>query len=384
MSKEDYSPTQSTYPDNVHDKLNNLIDHLQMVVSIGASSDEEEVSCSRDATVGSVETTACDCRDEVHDISCSFDKRDTDLRDDVIQKIVVTIGELDDSRCSTPDNTSPLKFGKHRIRDSIYIGLDGPIETIIQDCDDNGEEETEEEDSSALGVINWNGRQAPMESIEIECNKCGKDDDSVEKSHDDATTILQLQQQLTSKLKSPVLCSRRLMSLHDDVESSSPKAKASLSFSTITVRSYPMIVGNHPNTKYGPPISIGWEYHEYDSLSLNEYEAYRGEKGRKLKDLYLNSGRRRRILQRAGFSLAEMSVAINTAQIDQLLRTESKNDTVENITSYFDDEINAMTKKNLKSNVNCGWKKTVIATRCLGKAASQRYKQITMKKKGHC
>ena len=145
-----------------------------------------------------------------------------------------------------------------------------------------------------------------------------------------------------------------------------------------------MIVGNHPNTKYGPPISIGWEYHEYDSLSLNEYEAYRGEKGRKLKDLYLNSGRRRRILQRAGFSLAEMSVAINTAQIDQLLRNESKNDTVENITSYFDDEINAMTKKNLKSNVNCGWKKTVIVTRCLGKAASQRYKQITMKKKGHC
>ena len=54
--------------------------------------------------------------------------------------------------------------------------------------------------------------------------------------------------------------------------------KRSVSFKTIEVREYERVLGDHPSTKYGPPMSIGWAFVEHDAIALDEYEAQRKQK----------------------------------------------------------------------------------------------------------
>lgn len=46
-----------------------------------------------------------------------------------------------------------------------------------------------------------------------------------------------------------------------------------VSFGSIQVREYNRIVGDHPDVKVGPPISIGWDFVEHSAVSLDDYEA---------------------------------------------------------------------------------------------------------------
>ena len=48
-----------------------------------------------------------------------------------------------------------------------------------------------------------------------------------------------------------------------------------VTFGSIQVREYNRIVGDHPDVKVGPPISIGWDFVEHDALPLEDYESTR-------------------------------------------------------------------------------------------------------------
>ena len=54
-----------------------------------------------------------------------------------------------------------------------------------------------------------------------------------------------------------------------------PFDKRSVRFGTIQVREFNRIVGDHPDVKVGPPISIGWDFVESDAQCLDQYEADR-------------------------------------------------------------------------------------------------------------
>ena len=62
--------------------------------------------------------------------------------------------------------------------------------------------------------------------------------------------------------------------------SSNTRERRSVSFGPIHVRQYERIVGDHPDTRVGVPLSIGWSYSEDDSVSIERYEADRIRKGK--------------------------------------------------------------------------------------------------------
>jgi len=74
------------------------------------------------------------------------------------------------------------------------------------------------------------------------------------------------------------------------------ESKRRISFHQVTVRDYDMVLGDHPNCSYGPPVALGWHYTEYEPLDLNEYEFHHSRR-RPLRQLMLNYFRRVKILE---------------------------------------------------------------------------------------
>lgn len=74
-------------------------------------------------------------------------------------------------------------------------------------------------------------------------------------------------------------------------ESSSSDGK-NVSFGAIHIREHERIIGDHPNTKIGVPLSLGWGYYDKDSVPIEQYESERILKG----NLRVSSIARKRIL----------------------------------------------------------------------------------------
>lgn len=95
------------------------------------------------------------------------------------------------------------------------------------------------------------------------------------------------------------------------------------SFSTVTVREYPMTLGDNPCVHIGPPVSIGWEYLEFQPTAMNDYESDRPQV-RNGKDMYLQSEDRIRILMAVGVTKDDQTEAMEEVRIAQQQRIESK------------------------------------------------------------
>ncbi|CAB9519504.1 expressed unknown protein [Seminavis robusta] len=88
-------------------------------------------------------------------------------------------------------------------------------------------------------------------------------------------------------------------------------------FSSIQIRSFDRILGDNPDVRSGPPLSIGWEYEEGDVMDLNAYEL-----GKRYKDddkvsskeepvTVLTVGTRRDMLTKMGVRLDDIIEAEN-------------------------------------------------------------------------
>lgn len=70
-----------------------------------------------------------------------------------------------------------------------------------------------------------------------------------------------------------------------DTNTTNTRQERSVSFSKINIRHYERIVGDHPDTKVGVPLAIGWAYYEDDrypeGISIDRYECDRIRKGKK-------------------------------------------------------------------------------------------------------
>ena len=81
-----------------------------------------------------------------------------------------------------------------------------------------------------------------------------------------------------------------------------------VSFHEVTVREYEMILGDNPCPSFGPPVSLGWNYQEYQPLDVNRYE-YHHSKRRTLQQLGLNHARRKEILFKNGYNISQINAA---------------------------------------------------------------------------
>jgi len=92
------------------------------------------------------------------------------------------------------------------------------------------------------------------------------------------------------------------------LEKSQVKPKRQVSFGKIMVRDYDMILGDHPCCSYGPPVTIDWNYLEYEPLDVDEYEFHHPPR-RTFREMGLNYYQRKALLCIAGHSEDDIKLA---------------------------------------------------------------------------
>lgn len=93
-------------------------------------------------------------------------------------------------------------------------------------------------------------------------------------------------------------------------------------FDEVIVREYPRILGDNPAVGYGPPVTIGWKFHDEYSVAVSFYEHSR-RKLRRTRRTKLSSAKRTKILLEAGYTLEEIGDAIWMANEIKAQRTDS-------------------------------------------------------------
>mmetsp|Transcript_36037 Transcript_36037/g.78324 ORF Transcript_36037/g.78324 Transcript_36037/m.78324 type:complete len:254 (-) Transcript_36037:1670-2431(-) len=96
--------------------------------------------------------------------------------------------------------------------------------------------------------------------------------------------------------------------------------KQSISFDTLSIREHPYTLGDHPDVVLGPPVSMAWEYFDFDSLSIDDYELRRGPR-RSKHEMRLPANMRNRMMLSAGASKEDIMAATKAARKVQRQRT---------------------------------------------------------------
>jgi hypothetical protein len=100
-----------------------------------------------------------------------------------------------------------------------------------------------------------------------------------------------------------------------------PSPKKSVSFDSVTVREYNRVIGDHPEVKVGPPVSLGWEYLQLPEQSLEEYHESKPER----RSLRLSSITRKNLLLNVfGYSEEEIRAAEKEVQVIRKKREQSR------------------------------------------------------------
>mmetsp|Transcript_29175 Transcript_29175/g.86377 ORF Transcript_29175/g.86377 Transcript_29175/m.86377 type:complete len:793 (+) Transcript_29175:461-2839(+) len=87
-----------------------------------------------------------------------------------------------------------------------------------------------------------------------------------------------------------------------------------VSFSHVSMRKYPMILGDHPVCSSGPPVTMAWRYQAEAPIGVDEYESRRPQR-RKVWELILSSGHRKKVLTKeAGHTEWEIREAVRTVK----------------------------------------------------------------------
>mmetsp|Transcript_14631 Transcript_14631/g.40085 ORF Transcript_14631/g.40085 Transcript_14631/m.40085 type:complete len:253 (-) Transcript_14631:30-788(-) len=91
--------------------------------------------------------------------------------------------------------------------------------------------------------------------------------------------------------------------------SNKTESRRSIKFAEVTLREYGMILGDHPGCRSGPPVTLEWDYVEYEPLSVDEYEIHHSLR-RPLRNLILQADTRKKMFQALGYSALDFKKAM--------------------------------------------------------------------------
>uniref|UniRef100_A0A7S1DBE6 Uncharacterized protein n=1 Tax=Cyclophora tenuis TaxID=216820 RepID=A0A7S1DBE6_CYCTE len=97
--------------------------------------------------------------------------------------------------------------------------------------------------------------------------------------------------------------------------------KTKISFGTVGVRTFNRIVGDHPDCKVGPPLTLDWQYMEHEPIDLDQYETSHAEQRRK--NLRLTSITRKNLLRNI-FEVPEKEILAAEKEVQKILKQRSQ------------------------------------------------------------
>lgn len=92
-----------------------------------------------------------------------------------------------------------------------------------------------------------------------------------------------------------------------------------VSFGAIQVREYERMVGDHPDTRIGVPLTIGWGFVEHDTISIDKYESARSSKG----NLRMSSITRKNILHNV-FGIPEEEIRSAEKEVQKIKKARER------------------------------------------------------------
>mmetsp|Transcript_17705 Transcript_17705/g.51530 ORF Transcript_17705/g.51530 Transcript_17705/m.51530 type:complete len:447 (-) Transcript_17705:136-1476(-) len=141
------------------------------------------------------------------------------------------------------------------------------------------------------------------------------------KSHDPQAqprrTSLKMQTSLTSTGSTASIGSSASSIGEDRPENDSPTMapKRNVSFSNLEIYEHEVTLGDNPSVTVGPPITLEWRPHAYESHDLEEYEAARVDSRREKGQMQLpNSVRFFRLMKERGFTAVQIKRAVDEVQ----------------------------------------------------------------------
>lgn len=103
------------------------------------------------------------------------------------------------------------------------------------------------------------------------------------------------------------------------------RPKNNVRFGSVLRRDYDIILGDHPSSSFGIPLTIGWDYTEYEPLDIDAYEFHRPPR-RSIRDMQLSRYQKLQLLLQAGFTTVDINR--NRKQVNRAQRNRS-------FTSFF-------------------------------------------------
>lgn len=132
--------------------------------------------------------------------------------------------------------------------------------------------------------------------------------------------------------------------IHESKSSYSINNKKSVRFSSVTIREYPMILGDHPDVTSGPPIAIDWYHEQEQVVSIDHHIDMTPLPRRDVRQMVMPAFIRTSICINAGCTDCEM---LERMQQNDIIR-EQRNITVRSLNSLINDEIKEKVIKKLK------------------------------------
>jgi hypothetical protein len=132
-------------------------------------------------------------------------------------------------------------------------------------------------------------------------------------------------------------------------------AKFSVSFSTVEIREYPIILGENPSVPKGPPLTIDWQHFDEDSFELEEYESSRPDR-RRYREMVVPFELRIDCLKRGGASTRDIlkrskemeKIRIERYETQTMFYRQSSEEKVERIVRGFKNFMSSKKRKERK------------------------------------